>query len=219
MIFLIRLLSGLIEQLTKVGIALRSRLSQIVSGIRKRSPVYSLPGIFVVNPDPRWDNQRAELMILVTPELLPEVFLDLVEKLGEKIILVIDEKHPRGKSRQMLSFTQPLDARQLHANLAEFADVINRFPGMEVIAQNVEKCCYLMLKPDKSIVVGACNAAPYVIALERRGLCQVWTDLFDSQRQDRKAPGKNEISEERMAQFKQRLEISSCYVSRQSWIN
>lgn len=182
-------------------------------------PISSLPGVYVVNHDVRRGSQRSALMITATPETLPEVFLDLVEKLGERIILVLDEKLPLEKPLQMLSFTPPLEARQLQTSLAEFADVLNCRYAIEVTAQNADKCCYMTLKPDKSIVVEACNATPFIAALERRGLRQVHAEQLNHQRPPQNAMEGHELLEDRLAQFKQRLEISSCYVPGLSWVN
>jgi hypothetical protein len=114
----------------------------------------------------------------------------------------------------MLSFSQPIEARQLQTNLAEFADVINCLCAVEVTAQNTEKCCFLTLKMDKSIVVETCNAAPFIAALERRGLRRIQPDDWHHC-----ASNENAISEERLAQLKQKLEISSCYVPNHAWVN
>jgi hypothetical protein len=159
-------------------------------------------------------------MITATPETLPEVFLDLVEKLGERIILVLDEKLPLEKPLQMLSFTPPLEARQLQTSLAEFADVLNCRQAFEVTAQNADKCCCITLKPDKSIVVEACNAIPFIAALERRGLRRVQSNqLNHHQSPPQNVADGHEFFEDRLAQLKQRLEISSCYVPGLSWVN
>jgi hypothetical protein len=167
----------------------------------------------------RRGSQRSALMITATPEMLLEIFLDLVEKLGEKIVLVLDEKLPLEKPLQMLSFTPPLEVRQLQTSLAEFADVINCRHAIEVTAQNADKCCYMTLKPDKSIVVEACNATPFITALERRGLRQVQSNQLNHQSPPQKVADGHELFEDRLAQFKQRLEISSCYVPALSWVN
>jgi hypothetical protein len=189
------------------------------AGALEAEPISPLPGVYAVHHDMRRGSQRSALMITVTPETLPEVFLDLVEKLGEKIVLVLDEKLPLEKPLQMLSFTPPLEARQLQTSLAEFADVINCRQAFEVTAQNADKCCYMTLKPDKSIVVEACNATPYIAALERRGLRQVQKDQLDHQWPTQNAADGHELFEDRLAQLKQRLEISSCYVAGLSWVN
>ncbi|MGH7451686.1 MAG: hypothetical protein ACRENG_10100 [bacterium] len=178
-----------------------------------------LPGVYVISHDLRRGSHRSALMITATPEMLPEIFLDLVEKLGEKIVLVLDEKLPLEKPLQMLSFTAPLEARQLQTSLAEFADVINCRHAIEVTAQNADKCCYMTLKPDKSIVVEACNATPFIAALERRGLRQVQSNQLNHQWPPQNAADGHELFEDRLAQLKQRLEISSCYVPGLSWVN
>jgi hypothetical protein len=177
------------------------------------------PSVYAVNHDLRRGSQRSALMITATPELLPEVFLDLVEKLGEKIVLVLDEKLPFEKPLQMLSFTAPLETRQLQTSLAEFADVLNCREAIEVTAQNADKCCYMTLKPDKSILVEACNATPFIAALERRGLRRVQSNQLNHQWPPQNAADGHELFEDRLAQFKQRLEISSCYVPGLSWVN
>jgi hypothetical protein len=185
----------------------------------EHEPISPLPGVYAVNHDVRRGSQRSALMITATPETLPEVFLDLVERLGEKIVLVLDEKLPLEKPLQMLSFTPPLEARQLQTSLAEFADVINCRHAIEVTAQNADKCCYMTLKPDKSIVVEACNATPFIAALERRGLRQVQSNQLNHHWPSQNAADGHELFEDRLAQLKQRLEISSCYVPAPSWVN
>ncbi len=194
-------------------------LSPTASDAPESEPILPLPGVYAVKHDSRRGSQRSALMIMATPEMLPEVFLDLVEKLGEKIVLVLDEKLPFEKPLQMLSFTPPLEARQLQTSLAEFADVINCRHAIEVTAQNADKCCYMTLKPDKSIVVEACNATPFIAALERRGLRQVQSNQLNHQWPPQNAADGHELFEDRLAQFKQRLEISSCYVPGLSWVN
>jgi hypothetical protein len=194
-------------------------LSPTASDSPANEPLSLLPGVYTVNHDSRRGSQRSALMIMATPEMLPEVFLDLVEKLGEKIVLVLDEKLPFEKPLQMLSFTPPLEARQLQTSLAEFADVINCRHAIEVTAQNADKCCYMTLKPDKSIVVEACNATPFIAALERRGLRQVQSNQLNHQWPPQNAADGHELFEDRLAQLKQRLEISSCYVPGLSWVN
>jgi hypothetical protein len=178
-----------------------------------------LPGVYAVNHDMRRGSQRSALMITAAPEMLPEVFLDLVEKLGEKIVLVLDEKLPLEKPLQMLSFTPPLEARQLQTSLAEFADVLNCREAIEVTAQNADKCCYMTLKPNKSIFVEACNATPFIAALERRGLRRVQSNQLKHELPSQNTTDGHELFEDRLAQFKQRLEISSCYVAALSWLN
>jgi hypothetical protein len=138
----------------------------------------------------------------------------LVERLGEKIVLILDEKPLHDQPAQMLSFTQPIEARQLQTSLAEFADVINCLRAVEVTAQNTEKCCYFTLKVDKSIVLETCNATPFIAALERRGLRRIQPDDWQHC-----ASNQKEIAEERLAQLKQKLEISSCYVPNRAWTN
>ncbi len=187
--------------------------------VSENEPISPMPGVYAVKHDVRRGSQRSALMITATPEMLPEVFLDLVEKLGEKIVLVLDEKLPFERPLQMLSFTPPLEARQLQTSLAEFADVINCRHAIEVTAQNADKCCYMTLRPDKSIVVEACNATPFIAALERRGLRQVQSNQINHQSAPQNAADGRELVEDRLAQLKQRLEISSCYVPGLSWVN
>ncbi len=196
-----------------------AELSQTALNADESEPISPLPGVYVVNHDVRRGSQRSALMITAAPETLPEVFLDLVEKLGERIILVLDEKLPLEKPLQMLSFTPPLETRQLQTSLAEFADVLNCRYAIEVTAQNADKCCYMTLKPDKSIVVEACNATPFIAALERRGLRQVHAEQLNHQWPSQNAMEGHELFEDRLAQLKQRLEISSCYVPGLSWVN
>ncbi|MGH7595994.1 MAG: hypothetical protein ACREOI_06550 [bacterium] len=193
--------------------------SPIASDVPEDEPISPMPGVYAINHDLRRGSQRSALMITATPEMLPEVFLDLVEKLGEKIVLVLDEKLPLEKPLQMLSFTAPLETRQLQTSLAEFADVLNCRQAFEVTAQNADKCCYMTLRPDKSIVVEACNATPFIAVLERRGLRQVHSNQFNHQWPPQNAANGHELFEDRLAQLKQRLEISSCYVPGLSWVN
>jgi hypothetical protein len=184
----------------------------------KQAPL--LPGVYAVNHDQRRGSHRSALMIAAAPEVLPEVLVDLVEKLGEQIVLILGERLPGEKSdRRIISFTPLLDARQVQTLLAEYADVINRLNAIEVTAQNMEKCCYLTLNLDKSIVLEACNAAPYITALQRRGFREVQTDKFDANRHHGARLKESEVPEDRLAQFKQRLEISSSYLSGQRWVN
>lgn len=197
----------------------QTALPQAVVDADENEAISPFPGVYAVNHDLRRGSQRSALMITATPELLPEVFLDLVEKLGEKIVLVLDEKLPLEKPLQMLSFTPPLETRQLQTSLAEFADVINCQHAIEVTAQNADKCCYMTLRPDKSIVVEACNATPFIAALERRGLQQVQSNQLKHQLPAQNAANGHEHFEDRLAQLKQRLEISSCYVAALSWVN
>lgn len=194
-------------------------LPPAASNVDESESTAPLPGVYAVKHDLRRGSQRSALMITAAPETLPEVFLDLVEKLGEKIVLVLDEKLPFEEPLQMLSFTPPLEARQLQTSLAEFADIINSRQALEVTAQNADKCCYMTLKPDKSIVVEACNATPFIAALERRGLRQVRKDQLDQHWPPQNVANHNDVSEDRLAQLKQRLAISSCYVSSLSWVN
>jgi hypothetical protein len=194
-------------------------LSQTAVDADENETISPLPGVYTITHDMRRGSQRSALMITATPEMLPEVFLDLMEKLGEKIILVLDEKLPLEKPLQMLSFTPPLEARQLQTSLAEFADVINCRYAIEVTAQNADKCCYMTLKPDKSIVVEACNATPFIAVLERRGLRQVHAEQLDHHLPLQSVADHDDVSEDRLAQLKQRLEISSCYVPGLSWVN
>jgi hypothetical protein len=194
-------------------------LPQAAADADENETISSLPGVYAVNHDLRRGSQRSALMITATPETLPEVFLDLVEKLGEKIVLVLDEKLPFEKPLQMLSFTPPFEARQLQTRLAEYADVLNCRQAIEVTAQNADKCCYMTLKPDKSIVVEACNATPFISALERRGLRQVKSDQLNHHWPRKNAAEGSDFFEDRLAQLKQRLEISSCYVPGLSWVN
>jgi hypothetical protein len=199
--------------------ASKAGLSPVDSEAGENEPSLPLPGVYAVSHDLRRGSQRSALMITATPETLPEVFLDLVERLGEKIVLVLDEKLPLEKPLQMLSFTPPLEARQLQTSLAEFTDVINCRHAIEVTAQNADKCCYMTLKPDKSIVVEACNATPFIAALERRGLRRVQSNQLRHQWPPQNAADGHELFEDRLAQLKQRLEISSCYVPGLSWVN
>jgi hypothetical protein len=208
-----------LQRRTEVFGSSQSDSSSTDSDASESEPISPLPGVYAVNHDVRRGSQRSALMITATPEMLPEVFLDLVEKLGEKIILVLDEKLPFEKPLQMLSFTPPLETRQLQTSLAEFADVINFRHAIEVTAQNADKCCYMTLKPDKSIVVEACNATPFIAVLERRGLRQVQSNQLNHQSPPQNAADGHELFEDRLAQFKQRLEISSCYVPSLSWVN
>lgn len=199
--------------------ASKADLSSTDSDASEHELILPLPGVYAVNHDMRRGSQRSALLITATPETLPEVFLDLVEKLGERIILVLDEKLPLEKPLQMLSFTPPLEARHLQTSLAEFADVINCRHAIEVTAQNADKCCYMTLKPDKTIVVEACNATPFIAVLERRGLRQVQSHQLNHQWPPQNAVDGHELFEDRLAQLKQRLEISSCYVPGLSWVN
>lgn len=179
----------------------------------------SLPGVYAVHHDLRPGSQRSELMVTATPEVLPEVFLDLVEKMGEQIVLTLGENLPGEKAGQIISFAPLMDSRQLQALLSEFADVINRRQALEVTVHNTEKCCYLALTANKSIVVEACNAAPYIAALQRRGLREVQVGKLEDRRPHAAAPEKGEVPEERLAQLKQRLAISSSYFSAPLWVN
>jgi hypothetical protein len=178
-----------------------------------------LPGYYAINHDLRRGSQRSELVVAATPEVLPEVFLDLLEKLGGQMVLTLGENLPGENAGHIISFTPPMDARKLQAHLAEYADILNRLHAIEVTVHNTEKCCYLMLQADKSIVLEACNAAPYVAALQRRGLREVQTGHFDAIRAHTATREESENPEERLAQLKQRLEISSSYVSMPSWAN
>jgi hypothetical protein len=186
---------------------------------RTESPSSPLPGVYAVNHDLRRGSQRSELMIAVDPELLPEIFLDLMEKLGEQIVLILGESRPGEKPDQLISFTPLLNARQVQELLAEFADVINHLGAIEVTAQNMEKCCYLTLNRDKSILLEACNATPYISVLQRRGLREVQAHKLDADRPHGHIFPESDVPEERLAQFKQRLEISSSYLPRQTWVN
>ncbi|MCI0691917.1 hypothetical protein L0337_07915 [candidate division KSB1 bacterium] len=207
------------QRRTEVFGASKAYSSPTTADAKEDEPISPMPGVYTVNHDLRRGSQRSALMITATPETLPEVFLDLVEKLGEKIVLVLDEKLPFEKPLQMLSFTPPLEARQLQTSLAEFADVLNCRQAIEVTAQNADKCCYMTLRPDKSIVVEACNATPFISALERRGLRRVQSNQLNHQLPSQNAADGHELFEDRLAQLKQRLEISSCYVAGLSWVN
>jgi hypothetical protein len=189
-------------------------LPRVNTNAIESEPAPASPGVFAINYDQRRGSQRSALMIGAAPEFLLEIFFDLVERLGEKIVLILDEKPFQDKPLQMLSFTRPIDPQQLQMNLAEFADVINCLRAVEVTAQNTEKCCCFTLKMDKSIVLETCNATPFIAVLERRGLRRIQPDDWQHC-----ASNQKEVSEERLAQLKQKLEISSCYVPNYAWLN
>jgi hypothetical protein len=183
-------------------------------------PSSSLPGIYAVNYYLSRGGERSELMIAATPEILPEVFFDLVCNMGERIILTLGENLPGDNPRQMISFTPPLDSQQLEGLFADFADVIQQLYAIEMAVQNTEKCCHLTLNPDKSLILHACNATPYITALERRGLRKVETCQVNPHPHRGMTPNEREVIDEKMAQLKQKLEISSSiFCPAPSWIN
>jgi len=117
--------------------------------------------------------QRSEIIVSTASRYLPGIFLDLVEELGEEVLLVLGEFLREGNLPPVISFCPPLESSELQVVLSEYDDVIKLHPGVEFYAQNIEKCCHLVLTPRKHIVLDACNPIPYLKALERRGLRQV----------------------------------------------
>ena len=180
----------------------------------------SAPGRYVITHDLHRGSQRAELMITAAPEVLPEIFFDLVEKMGEQIILMVGEVLPGEQARQMISFSPLLKVSQLQTQLAEFADILNRLATIEMKIQNIDKCCHLILSTDKLMLLEVCNVAPYVAALQRRKFREVQADEFEVDLMHAQPPQKAKaVPEERLAQFKQRLEISASCFPAPSWLN
>jgi len=179
----------------------------------------SSAGVYAINYDARRGSRRAELIISTAPELLPDVFLDLVERMGEQVVLTLGEKSTGALPGHLVSFTPLVKSHRLQTSLAEFADVLSQTPALSLTAQNQEKCCAVTLNPEKVIFLEACNVAQYREALERRGLSEVQANSFEHYHEQNAVSAMHEVSDERLSQLKQRLEISSSYLADRAWLN
>lgn len=145
--------------------------------------------------------------LIITParaEVL-EVFLEVLGEMGGEVVVVMGET--LDVSRPLLSISRPVAAPWLQNLLSTYGDVLKQNHGVELSVQSVEKCCSVVLTPDKHIFLQACEPARYIRALESRGLREVEQLPIMPKASHRRRASSNE--EVRLDELKQYLSVTS----------
>ncbi len=158
------------------------------------------------------------LIISPSRAALANVFLDVLGEMGGQVVVVMGENY--GMPRPLLSISPPVTANWLQALLANYADVLNQNHGVELSVQSVEKCCSLVLTPDKHIFMHVCDPTRYIRALESRGLREVAQIPVASPRRLLQHASANAAEEVRLDELKQFLSVnSSTFSPQQEWLH
>lgn len=158
------------------------------------------------------------LIISPSRAALANVFLDVLGEMGGQVVVVMGENY--GMPRPLLSISPPVTANWLQALLANYADVLNQNHGVELSVQSVEKCCSLVLTPDKHIFMHVCDPTRYIRALESRGLREVEHVPVASPRRKLQHASANPAEEVRLDELKQYLSVnSSTFSPQQEWLH
>ncbi len=156
------------------------------------------------------------LIITPTRAEVTEVFLEVLGEMGGEVVVVMGEAFDL--SRPLLSISPPVAAPWLQNLLAHYSDVLKQEQGVELSVQSVEKCCSLVLTPDKHIFLQACEPARYIRALESRGLREV--EQLPIVPPTAHRPRASSTEEMRLDELKQYLSVtSSTFSPRGEWLH
>jgi hypothetical protein len=158
------------------------------------------------------------LIIAPARAALAEVFLEVLGEMGGNVVVVMGET--LDTSPPLLSISPPVAAPWLQTLLANYSDVLKQNCRVELSVQSVEKCCSLVLTPDKHIFVQACEPARYIRALESRGLREVEHMPLASRARPAHRAHAGPEEEVRLDELKQYLSVtSSAFSPRQEWLH
>lgn len=162
--------------------------------------------------------QNGGLIITPSRTALAEVFLEVLGEMGGNVVVVMGEH--LDMSRPLLSISPPVAAPWLQNLFANYSDVLKQNHGVELSVQSVEKCCSVVLTPDKHIVMQACEPARYIRALESRGLREVRELPVVSVTRPGQHVRANTADESRLDELKQYLSVSSSlFTPRNEWLH
>lgn len=154
-------------------------------------------------------HQSPAIIVMPSARIVSHVFLDLVMELGEEVILVVGETIFEQKPKHLMSFSPALAASRLQVLLADYHDIINRHPGIEMSVTNTRKCCSLVLSASKHIFMNVCSLNPYVRLLESRGIRQ--TEEISGRMPNASAKA-TPVDEIRLDELKQVLTLSAAAI-------
>ncbi len=158
------------------------------------------------------------LIIAPSRVALANVFLDVLGEIGGLVVVVMGENF--GRPRPLLSISPPVTAHWLQALLADYADVLKQNHGVELSVQSVEKCCSIVLTPDKHIFMHVCDPERYIRALESRGLREVEQMPAASHTRRLHHSHASPAEEVRLDELKQYLSVtSSTFSPQQEWLH
>ncbi|NUO82547.1 hypothetical protein HUU05_20945 [candidate division KSB1 bacterium] len=211
--------------------SLRMRLSRFAKFVRRslRATAKRRSASFLNGPTPRARRygcyhlqgnrfHSGGLIIAPSRAALANVFLDVLGEMGGQVVVVMGENY--GMPRPLLSISPPVTANWLQALLANYADVLNKNHGVELSVQSVEKCCSLVLTPDKHIFMHVCDPTRYIRALESRGLREVEHMPVASPRRKLQHASASSAEEVRLDELKQYLSVnSSTFSPQQEWLH
>lgn len=162
--------------------------------------------------------QNGGLIITPSRTALAEVFLEVLGEMGGNVVVVMGEH--LDMSRPLLSISPPVAAPWLQNLFANYSDVLKQNHGVELSVKSVEKCCSVVLTPDKHIVMQACEPARYIRALESRGLREVRELPVVSVTRPGQHVRANTADESRLDELKQYLSVSSSlFTPRNEWLH
>lgn len=162
--------------------------------------------------------QNGGLIITPSRTALAEVFLEVLGEMGGDVVVVMGEH--LDMSRPLLSISPPVAAPWLQNLFANYSDVLKQNHGVELSVQSVEKCCSVVLTPDKHLVMRACEPARYIRALENRGLREVTELPSPSVKRQAQLARPNTSDESRLDELKQYLSVSSSlFTPRSEWLH